>query len=262
MSARTNIPSATKKMEELEETVAQERERIYQTGSKGRKNQKRGKEQRLTTRTGAKAVAKPKGLQVEEDTAQKGGYKTQRVKTWKNHKNRSKRDNRAKGAPNRFRIREEQGKYGMPTTRTSVKPGRETIASHTNSTQKDKNKTHGKEASQKDAGSQTSRHGPQLRETLGPKRKNMLPAQMTTTREPLLAKAPPPKGQGQKHLPAPRRPKQEDAQNPAHPTRTARPTCRVPLKHQHCLSPQQKPTHRIPHLPQPKYDNRERSPSP
>ena len=84
MSARTNTPSAAKKMEELEETVAQEGGRIYQTGSKGRKDQKRGKEQRLTTRTGAKAIANPEELQVEENIAQKGGYKTQGVKVWKN----------------------------------------------------------------------------------------------------------------------------------------------------------------------------------
>ena len=80
MSARTNTPGAAKATEELEETVAQEGGRIYQTGSKGRKDQKRGKEQRLTTRTGAKAIANPEELQVEEDTAQKGGYKTQGVK--------------------------------------------------------------------------------------------------------------------------------------------------------------------------------------
>ena len=146
MSARTNTPGAAKEMEELEETVAQEGGRIYQTGSKGRKDQKRGNEQRSTTRTGAKAIANPEELQVEEDTAQKGGYKTQGVKVWKNLKNCFKRDSQAKDTPDRSKIREERDSYGMPTTGTSVKPGRETIASHTSPTPKDKNETHGKEA--------------------------------------------------------------------------------------------------------------------
>ena len=137
-----------------------------------------------------------------------------------------------------------------------VKPGRETIASHTNSTPKDKNETHGKGASQKDAGRQTPRHGPQLREAPGPKRKNMPPAQMTMTREPHIAKAPPAaqvRQQGKEHATEtrtthphpkdkdrntiPRRPRQEDAQNPAHTTRTERPTCPLPLRPQHCSSP-------------------------
>ena len=55
-------------------------------GARGEKIKKRGMEQRLTTRTGAKAIANPEELQVEEDTAQKGGYRTQGVKGWKNLK--------------------------------------------------------------------------------------------------------------------------------------------------------------------------------
>ena len=109
-------------MEELEETLAHEGGRIYETGSKGRKDQKRDKEQRLTTRTGAKAIANPEELQVEEDTAQKGGYKTQGVKAWKNLKNRSKWNNRAKGVPDGYKIKEEWDSYYMPTTGTSVNP--------------------------------------------------------------------------------------------------------------------------------------------
>ena len=53
-------PGAAKATEELEETVAQEGERIYHTGSK---DQKRGKEQWSTTRMGAKAIANPEKLQ-------------------------------------------------------------------------------------------------------------------------------------------------------------------------------------------------------
>ena len=87
MSARRNTPSAAKKMEELEETVAQEGGRIYHTGSKGRKDQKRGKKHRVTTRMEAKNIANPEEIQVEEDNAQKGGYRTQGVKVWKNLKN-------------------------------------------------------------------------------------------------------------------------------------------------------------------------------
>ena len=83
MSTRTNTPGAAKEMEELEETVAQEGGRIYHTGSKGRTNQKRGKGQWSTTRTGAKAIANPEELQVEEDTARKGCYKTQGAKAGK-----------------------------------------------------------------------------------------------------------------------------------------------------------------------------------
>ena len=193
----------------------------------------------MTTRTGEKVIANPEEFQVEEDTMQKNGCKTQGVKAWKNLKNRFKRDNQTKGASDRSKIREERDNYGMPITGTFVKPGRETIASHTNSTPKDKNETHGKEASRKDAGRQTPRHGPQLREAPGPKRKNMPPAEMTMTREPHIAKAPPAAQvhqQGKEHAtetrtthPHPkdedrntirRRPRQEDAQNPVHNTRT------------------------------------------
>ena len=108
MSARTNTPSAAKKMEELEKTVAHERGRIYQTGSKGRKIKKKGKEQRLTTREGTKANANPEEVQVKEDTAQKGSYKTQWVKVWKNVKKGFKWDNQEKDNPNRPKIREKQ----------------------------------------------------------------------------------------------------------------------------------------------------------
>ena len=84
MSARTNTPGAAKATEELEETVAQEGGRIYHTGSKGRNDQKRGKEQWSTTRTGAKAIANPEELQVEEDTALKGCYKPRGPRPGKN----------------------------------------------------------------------------------------------------------------------------------------------------------------------------------
>ena len=210
VSARTNTPSAAKKMEELEETVAQEGGRIYQTGSKGRKD--RGKEQRLTTRTGAKAIANPEELQVEEDTVQKGGYKTQGVKVWKNLKNCFKRDSQAKDTPDRSKKREERDSYGMPTTGMSVKPGRETIASNISPTPKDKNETHGKEASQKGARSQATREEPQPSGTAvpppgsrsspkgndtkkigspGPKRKDTPTAQSRKTEEPHRTKTSP-----------------------------------------------------------------------
>ena len=103
----------------------------------------------MTTRTGAKAIANPEELQVEEDTARKGCYKTQGVKAWKNLKKCFKRDSQAKDTLDRSKTREEREErdsYRMPTTGTSVKPDRETVASRTSPTSKDKNETHGKEA--------------------------------------------------------------------------------------------------------------------
>ena len=112
MSARTNTPCAAKKMEVLEKTVAHERGRIYQTGSEGREDQKKGKEQRLTTREGEKAIANPEEVQVKEDTAQKGSYKTQWVKVWKNLKKGFKWDNQEKDNPNRPKIWENRTTKG------------------------------------------------------------------------------------------------------------------------------------------------------
>ena len=153
MSARTNTPGAAKEMEELQETVAQEGGRIYHTGSKDRK---RSKEQGLTTRTGAKAIANPEELQGAKagkkprgsskkgnhrqptdgapDQPEHGGNKkkgrgyqvTWRAKVWKNLKKCFKRDSQAKDTPDRSKTREEreeQDSYRMPTTGTSVKPG-------------------------------------------------------------------------------------------------------------------------------------------
>ena len=92
MSARTNTPGAAKAMEELEETVAQEEGRTYHTGSKGRDNQKGGKKQWSTTRTGANAIANPEESQIEEDTAQNGCHKTQGAKAGKKPRGSFKQD--------------------------------------------------------------------------------------------------------------------------------------------------------------------------
>ena len=77
VSARTNTPSADRKIEEREETVAHGGGRICQTGRRERKEQKRGEEQRLKTRTEAKAIVNSEEIQREEDTAKKGDYRTQ-----------------------------------------------------------------------------------------------------------------------------------------------------------------------------------------
>ena len=79
-------------MEELEETTAQKEGRTYHTWSKGRHDQKEGKEQGLTTRTGASAIDNPEEFQIEEDTAQNGCHKTKGAKAGKKPRGSFKQD--------------------------------------------------------------------------------------------------------------------------------------------------------------------------
>ena len=95
MSARANTPGVAKVMKELEvqtppkaieleETVTQEEGETYHTRSKGRHDQKEGREQRSTTRAEASAIANPEEFRIEEDAARNGCQNIRGAKTWKN----------------------------------------------------------------------------------------------------------------------------------------------------------------------------------
>ena len=220
MSARVNTPDAKgiEAGKKLREHYKPNIHRQTTVGAPGQQEQggtkKKGKGHQVTGK--AKILKNIKGC-FKRDTP--GGFKTRkerkgqdidkRPNTGTTGKQRQEKTKRVQ-IPNfswGTRAQEEQ------TTSTE----RKSAESKTSPTIKEKEDNRGREAQQEDAESQTSRHGPQHQEALGPRRKDTPPAQTTKPGEPHRAKASPAaqvRQQGKEHAPETRtthtHPKDED----------------------------------------------------
>ena len=200
-------------------------------------------------------TAGAQGQQEQGGTKKKGkGYQiTGKVKIWKNIKGHVKRD-----TPDRSKTRKER-KGQIPNLswerrmqdEQSTSTERKSTDSKTSPMIKEKEDNRRREAQQEDAESQTTRHNSQLQKATGPKRKTPPQAQTEKARRttpsqiiPSITSTPtgkgarprnqdhkpPPKGRGQKQCPTTMRPRQESAQNSAHPTGNPREPPSSPAK--------------------------------